>query len=128
MRERFRVNVAKTSITGTHQESISIDEGQLTFCPTVSYIRSPWNCAEGLPQGGDSRPFSIAKRDEIRTLVTRLTILSARKRYLFSRKNLIEGSTSVLLRKAVSYHDFSAINVIESKYVNTYYACFMTII
>jgi len=29
--ERFRVNVTKTSIPGTHQESISIDEGQLTF-------------------------------------------------------------------------------------------------
>jgi len=73
--ERFRVNVTKTSIPGTHQESISIDEGQLTFCPT-SYIRSPWNCVGGFPLAW--RLSALLDRETKSRLARKLTILSQR--------------------------------------------------
>ena len=80
--ERFRVNVTKTSILGAHQESISIDKGQLTFCLTSSYIRSPWNCVGRFPQGGGSQPFSNETKSGF---ARKLTILSVR--CFFSQRN-----------------------------------------
>lgn len=89
------MNIAKTSIPGTHQESISTDEGQLTFCPTASIFD----------------PRGIASRDSLRVailslsrspktksgLMMGLTILSTRG-ISFLKEVSLERWTSVFYR------------------------------
>lgn len=85
--ERFRVNVAKTPVPGAHQESISIDEGQLIFCPASSYIQSPRGIASGegrTPLGWRSTAFSRSPRTKS-GLVTSLTILTRLTKRFFLR-------------------------------------------
>lgn len=62
---RFRVNVTKTSIPGTHQESISIDDGQLAFCPISSVYSIFMELRRRILLGW--RFLAVVDRDEIRT-------------------------------------------------------------
>ena len=62
--ERFRVNVTKTSILGAHQESISIDKGQLTFCLTFLVYPIPVELRREIPLGW--RLLALLEWDEIR--------------------------------------------------------------
>lgn len=101
-RERSRVSVTKTSIPGAHQESISIDEGQLTFCPTSSYIRSPWNCV-GEDSLRVSRLLALFDRDEIRACEEVNCPFS--EVFLYLKEIPSEESVSVSCKKDVSYRD-----------------------